>query len=63
MYPYLTVNTWDNKWEVPGAQAYLASTTYNLTELKGINYINYNMPSGDHVSTGIYSRETFENYR
>ena len=46
-----------------GAQAYLASTTYNLTELKGINYINYNMPSGDHVSPGIYSRETFENYR
>ncbi|MGZ8542169.1 MAG: hypothetical protein ACXWV6_16070 [Chitinophagaceae bacterium] len=46
-----------------GAQAYLASTTYNLTELKGIKYINYNMQSGDHVAPGIYSRKTFENYR
>ena len=46
-----------------GAQAYMASTTYNLTELKGIRYVNYDMPSGDHISAGIYSRKDFENYR
>lgn len=46
-----------------GAQAYMASTTYNLTELKNIKYVNYNMQSGDHVSPGTYSRESFENYR
>ena len=46
-----------------GAQAYMASTTYNLTELKGIRYVNYNMQAGDHVSPGTYSRKSFENYR
>ena len=46
-----------------GAQAYMASTTYNLTELKGIKYVNYSMQAGDHVSSGIFSRKSFENYR
>ena len=46
-----------------GAQAYMASTTYNLTELKSIRYVNYDMPAGDHVSPGTYSRKSFENYR
>lgn len=46
-----------------GAQAYMASTTYNLTELKGIKYVNYNMQAGDHVSPGTFSRKSFENYR
>lgn len=46
-----------------GAQSYMASTTYNLTELKGIRYVNYAMPVGDHVSPGTYSRKSFENYR
>lgn len=46
-----------------GAQAYMASTTYNLTELKGVNYVNYSMKTGDHASPGTYSRKSFENYR
>ena len=46
-----------------GAEAYMASTTYNLTELKDIKYVNYNMQAGDHVSPGTYSRKSFENYR
>jgi hypothetical protein len=46
-----------------GAQAYMASTTYNLTELKGVKYVNYDMQPGDHVSPGTYSRKSFENYR
>lgn len=46
-----------------GAQAYMASTTYSLTELKGIRYVNYDMPPGDHVTPGTYSRKDFENYR
>lgn len=45
-----------------GAQAYMASTTYNLTELKGIKYVNYHMQPGDHVSPGTFSRKSFENY-
>ena len=46
-----------------GAQAYMASTTYNLTELKNIKYVNFDMEAGDHASPGTYSRESFENYR
>jgi len=46
-----------------GAQAYMASTTYNLTELKNIKYVNYDLEAGDHVSPGTYSRKSFENYR
>ncbi len=46
-----------------GAQAYMASTTYSLTELKGIRYVNYNLQGGDHVSPGTFSRKSFENYR
>lgn len=46
-----------------GAQAYMASTTYNLTELKSIRYVNYDLQAGDHVSPGTYSRKSFENYR
>ncbi len=46
-----------------GAAAYLSSTTYNLTELKGIKYVNYNMKAGDHASPGTFSRKSFENYR
>ena len=46
-----------------GATSYMASTTYNLTEIKGINYVNYDMPTGDHVSPGTFSRKSFENFR
>jgi len=45
-----------------GAEGYLASTTFNLTEIKGINYVNYNFEEGDHLSPGVYSREDFEKY-
>lgn len=46
-----------------GAQAYMASTTYNLTELKGVRYVNYAMQPGDHASPGVFSRKSFENYQ
>lgn len=46
-----------------GAQAYLAPTTYNLTEIKGIKFINYDFEAGDHLSPGVFSREDFENFR
>jgi hypothetical protein len=46
-----------------GAQSYMASTTFNLTELKGVQYVTYSMTPGDHVSPGTFSRQSFENYR
>lgn len=46
-----------------GSAAYMASTTYNLTELKGVNYVYYDLKTGDHISPGTFSRKSFENYR
>ena len=45
-----------------GAEAYLASTTYNLTELKGIKFINYEFEEGDHLSPGVFGRDDFKNF-
>jgi hypothetical protein len=46
-----------------GSEAYMASTTYNLTELKGIRFINYDFKEGDHLSPGVFSRDDFNNFR
>ena len=46
-----------------GAQMYMASTTYSLTELKGIKYVNYYFNEGDHASPGVYSRNSFKNFK
>jgi len=46
-----------------GAESYIATTTYNLTELKGITFIHYDFTGGDHLSPGTFSRKDFENYR
>lgn len=46
-----------------GSEAYMASTTYSLTELKGINFVNYDFEEGDHVSPGTYSRKDYEDFR
>ncbi|MEP7106377.1 MAG: hypothetical protein ABI760_00315 [Ferruginibacter sp.] len=42
-----------------GAEAYLAEVIYNLTELKGINYVDIRFKEGDHASPGTYSRTDF----
>ena len=46
-----------------GAQAYLASTTYNLTELRGIQFVNYDFEAGDHLSPGTFGRKDFDDFR
>ena len=46
-----------------GAQNYLASVTYTLTEMQGIDYVNIDMESGDHAEPGVYSRDDFKNLR
>ena len=43
-----------------GAEMYIASTTYSLTELKGIKYVHYNFEEGDHASPGVYDRSMFK---
>lgn len=42
-----------------GAEAYLAEVTYNLTELKDINFVTMRFKEGDHASPGTYTRTDF----
>lgn len=42
-----------------GAENYLAEATYNLTELKNINYVNFNFKKGDHAEPGTFSKTDF----
>ncbi len=46
-----------------GADNYLASTTFTLTELKDIKYVNIAMKAGDHAEPGVYSRADFKKLR
>ncbi|MEO6722502.1 MAG: hypothetical protein ABIN67_19185 [Ferruginibacter sp.] len=43
-----------------GAYSYISSTTYTLTELKNIKYINYDFQEGDHLSPGTMKRSDFK---
>ncbi len=42
-----------------GADSYLASVIYNLTEFKNIEYVNFDFELGDHATPGTYSRTDF----
>ena len=46
-----------------GAENYLASATFTLTELKNVKFVNINMKAGDHAEPGVYSRDDFKNLR
>ena len=43
-----------------GAENYLATVVYNLTELPGIKYVNLNFIPGNHAEPGVYSRDDFK---
>lgn len=46
-----------------GPASYLAATTFTLTELKGIKYVNYDFEEGEHLSPGTFSREDFKDFK
>ena len=46
-----------------GAENYLASATFTLTETKNIQYINFSFKRGDHAEPGVYSRNNFKSLR
>ncbi len=46
-----------------GAQNYMASATYTLTELKNVKFVNFNMKEGDHAGPGVLSRNDFKRLR
>ncbi|MEO8960752.1 MAG: hypothetical protein ABI325_02660 [Ginsengibacter sp.] len=46
-----------------GAENYMASATYTLTELKNVKFVNFKFPPGDHAEPGTYSRNDFKRLR
>ena len=46
-----------------GAQDYLASATYTLTENRQIKKVNFIFEEGDHAVPGVYTRQTFADYK
>ena len=44
-----------------GADVYMTEVTYNLTELKNIEYVCFDFKEGDHAAPGTYSRTDFVN--
>ena len=43
-----------------GAMEYMIISTFTLTELENIDFVNFNFEFGDHASPGTYSREYFK---
>lgn len=42
-----------------GADDYISTTVFTLTELKGIKYVHFNFVEGDHARPGTYNRHYF----
>lgn len=43
-----------------GPQLYFAESVYNLTELPGIKYVNFDLEEGDHAGPGTLNRDSFK---
>ena len=43
-----------------GADFYLKSATYLLTDLPGINYVSFDFTEGDHAVPGVYKKQDWE---
>jgi hypothetical protein len=46
-----------------GAENFMASTVYSLTEVKGIRFVSFDFNGGDHAMPGVYTRDDFKNFR
>ena len=44
-----------------GPKSYFAEAVYNLTEIPGIHYVNFDFEEGDHAQPGTFNRENFKN--
>lgn len=44
-----------------GADMYLTEATYDLSELTGIEYVNFSFKAGDHAAPGTYCKTDFLN--
>lgn len=45
-----------------GADAFMITTTFILTELPGIEHVNLDFQEGDHASPGTYSRKYYRDW-
>lgn len=45
-----------------GARSYLAEATYSLTEIKGVEAVDFRFEPGDHAMPGILTRGSFQNF-
>ncbi|OSZ81420.1 hypothetical protein CAP36_09350 [Chitinophagaceae bacterium IBVUCB2] len=43
-----------------GPSMYFASAVYNLTEIPGIRFANFDFEEGDHAQPGTFTRESFK---
>lgn len=43
-----------------GAESFMVSTTYSLTELKGIKFVSFEFEEGDHGVPGVYNRNSWD---
>lgn len=46
-----------------GAEGFMISTTFSLTELKEINYVSFEFEEGDHGVPGVYSRNSWDKFK
>lgn len=51
-----------NEMGSTGARSYLAEATYSLTEVPGINAIEFRFTQGNHAMPGVFTRKSFENF-
>jgi hypothetical protein len=43
-----------------GPTTYFAEAVYNLTEIPGIHYVNFDFEEGDHAQPGTFTRDSFK---
>ena len=46
-----------------GADTYLAEATYSLTEIPSVKAVKFEFEEGDHAIPGVYTRESFSDFR
>lgn len=44
-----------------GPQIYFADVVYNLTDIPGIRYVNFDFEAGDHAAPAVLNRNSFKN--
>lgn len=42
-----------------GAREFMVASTYSFTEVKGVKYVSYDFEVGDHMTPGVYSRDSW----